>query len=226
MAATLQLPVVAPRVRRHRRASTCCSAEPRCAAARLRRRVCHARRSGHRAPVSGRCAAGGVCPACRGLTPDTCTRPPPAGDARPCDCARLWTPTSARPEAARVAQSLDRSPSLVSLSSTAAGQMTPVVARRGEEGPNPMVMERFQAVISNLFQQVRRGRAETCQPRHWPLRPAVRVPPKPLCVVAALPAAAALCARGACHVYTLCELTGCRVHLLCPCVRAHTLGSA
>jgi hypothetical protein len=55
-----------------------------------------------------------------------------------------------------VAQSVAQSPSLLSLSSTAAAQLSPAtVARRGEEPPNPMVMERFQAVISNLFQQVR-----------------------------------------------------------------------
>ena len=65
---------------------------------------------------------------------------------------RLWTPTSARPAAARVAQSTDAHPPLLSLSGPASA---PVVARRGEEGPNPMVMERFQSVISSLFNQVR-----------------------------------------------------------------------
>ena len=69
--------------------------------------------------------------------------------------ARLWTPSSARPAAARVAQSLDANTPLLSISGPAS---TPVVARRGEEGPNPMVMERFQSVISNLFSQVRPAR--------------------------------------------------------------------
>jgi hypothetical protein len=65
---------------------------------------------------------------------------------------RLWTPTSARPGAARLASSQDANTPLLSLSGPAA---SPVVARRGEEGPNPMVMERFQSVISSLFAQAR-----------------------------------------------------------------------
>ena len=43
---------------------------------------------------------------------------------------------------------------MVSLSARALASQQ-VVARRGEEPPNPMVMERFQSVISSLFQQAR-----------------------------------------------------------------------
>ena len=75
--------------------------------------------------------------------------------------ARLWTPTSARPAAARVAQSTDAHSPLLSLSGPAS---TPVVARRGEEGPNPMVMERFQSVISSLFNQASPARASIPPP--------------------------------------------------------------
>jgi hypothetical protein len=89
---------------------------------------------------------------CRRLL--TLFAPPPALAAR-----RLWTPTSARPGAARLAASQDGNAPLLSLSSSAA---SPVVARRGEEGPNPMVMERFQSVISSLFAQARACAA--CKP--------------------------------------------------------------
>lgn len=38
----------------------------------------------------------------------------------------------------------------------------PVLASQGPEPPNPLVMERFQQVISQLFQQVRPRGWQTC----------------------------------------------------------------
>ena len=77
---------------------------------------------------------------------------------------RLWTPTSARPAASRVALSLDARQPVSSLSARVYARASQeIVARRGgEEGPNPFVMERFQSVISSLFQQAR-GR-QGCAP--------------------------------------------------------------
>ena len=156
MAATLQLPAVRPQqCSRRRRASTCCSAEPsRCD------------------PGTGACVSAAAACALHGALQRMCRLPcvllsrPRLCRVRrtswscplPSDAAaarRVWTPTSARPEAARLAQSTDRASPLLSLSGTAGGRPSPVVARRGEEPPNPMVMERFQSVISSLFQQVR-----------------------------------------------------------------------
>jgi len=122
--------------RRARASRTVCAAEPS-------RRVLHARQAGKSKACLGlltRRLAGLACRRARH------SRRPPA---------RLWTPTSARPAAARLAQSSDANTPLLSLSGSASA---PIVARRGEEAPNPMVMERFQSVISSLFSQVRRER--------------------------------------------------------------------
>ena len=55
-----------------------------------------------------------------------------------------------------MALSLDARQPVLSLSEQARASQQIVARRGGEEGPNPFVMERFQSVISSLFQQARR----------------------------------------------------------------------